>query len=265
MTELGQVFRFLDLPAEIRNEVYKILLCTWTTVWPYVDSVTLANKSGILRTNKQIYREGFDYMVKHNRFIRIDRKGSGRTSLVPRIYQYFRTPTTILDISPQVARQFKGYVAQVSLDVFGADTTEPDADRNQQWEYLMLSRDLSDLLKWLYVAVMHLSEAAHPSMTITFNNVCTQWPMHRECKGITATSPENARIIQSDIIRQLSLLRGYSRLQITGAMDESLANQVVQEASSPTTQESDDRVTETLRPAKIRKCRSIPPRPFGRR
>ena len=64
-------FRFLDLPREVRDKIYGILLCTF----PQPDAVTpdmntLEHFSpSILRVNKQVYSEGYNVMIKVNRFV----------------------------------------------------------------------------------------------------------------------------------------------------------------------------------------------------
>ncbi|KAL1795482.1 hypothetical protein ACET3X_005706 [Alternaria dauci] len=81
-------FRFMDLPRELRNKVYTLLLCSFgksqdnTQVFrdnflkdgPDTSGafiVPRTNDPTILRVNSQIHREAYDVMVKTNRFIRI--------------------------------------------------------------------------------------------------------------------------------------------------------------------------------------------------
>lgn len=70
-------FRFLDLPREVRDKIYGILLCTF----PQPDAVTpdmntLEHFSpSILRVNKQMYSEGYNVMIKVNRFVLVTCNG----------------------------------------------------------------------------------------------------------------------------------------------------------------------------------------------
>lgn len=81
-------FRFLDLPREIRDEIYRKLLCSFeprptTLVAPlnpradpsFVNEVTIAQHSidtSILRTSKQVHCEGrYGVMIKTNRFVHV--------------------------------------------------------------------------------------------------------------------------------------------------------------------------------------------------
>ncbi|RYN25192.1 hypothetical protein AA0114_g12718 [Alternaria tenuissima] len=81
-------FRFMDLPGELRNKVYALLLCFFGSSPDRageLSDASLDNGSGslhvvnlphtnnptILRADSQIHREAYDVMVKTNRFIRI--------------------------------------------------------------------------------------------------------------------------------------------------------------------------------------------------
>lgn len=86
-------FRFLDLPFEIRNHVYDILLCTHPPANPFpldrIDVVAPPTKKtsptscllggkpgiGILLLNRQIHLEAMDAMLRGNLFVRIISKG----------------------------------------------------------------------------------------------------------------------------------------------------------------------------------------------
>lgn len=75
-------FRFLDLPREIRNKIYRAALCGFepppTTFMPppdadtsvdFMSRVTVAEHTidtSILLASKQIHREAYDAMVKTN-------------------------------------------------------------------------------------------------------------------------------------------------------------------------------------------------------
>ncbi|KAJ8114268.1 hypothetical protein OPT61_g3822 [Boeremia exigua] len=92
MASLGnsETFRFLDLPKEIRDKIYRNLLCTFgsrptTRNRPVGEPdshffndlavVEHAVDTSILFTSKQIHREAYDTMVKTNRFVRVTTPG----------------------------------------------------------------------------------------------------------------------------------------------------------------------------------------------
>jgi hypothetical protein len=82
MSSQPTTFRFRDLPREIRDKIYRELLCNFRRRRPAEGFMspeetfeyTQANKgneAAILRTNKDVYREAYDVMVKTNRFVRL--------------------------------------------------------------------------------------------------------------------------------------------------------------------------------------------------
>lgn len=71
-------FRFLDLPREIRDKIYGILLCTFPRPESITQGTMLSKKDfspSILRANKQIYAESYDSMIKCNRFMLVSSTG----------------------------------------------------------------------------------------------------------------------------------------------------------------------------------------------
>ena len=75
----AESFRFFDLPRELRDKVYRNLLCSFD---PPPTSITLSealelyrarhdNDTSILRANSTTYKEAFEVLVKTNRFVKI--------------------------------------------------------------------------------------------------------------------------------------------------------------------------------------------------
>jgi hypothetical protein len=81
-------FRFMDLPGELRNKVYTLLLCSFEPAPARIRklpdrlfsddsrtsdfvSASQSNDPAILRVNSRVHREAYDVMVKTNRFLRI--------------------------------------------------------------------------------------------------------------------------------------------------------------------------------------------------
>ncbi|KAI4948368.1 hypothetical protein J4E91_005790 [Alternaria rosae] len=81
-------FRFMDLPGELRNKVYTLLLCSFGPTPAPIREIPEElfskesfefkllfaqqwNDPAILRVNSQVHREAYDIMVKTKKFVRI--------------------------------------------------------------------------------------------------------------------------------------------------------------------------------------------------
>lgn len=118
------MFRFLDLPREIRNEIYCIALCSFeprsTTVTLPLDAdanldinslarAEHAIQASILLVSKQIHREAYDTMIKTNRFVRITTSAG---LPLRALLNHLRVPVVA---EGRQSIHFKGYVLSVSL------------------------------------------------------------------------------------------------------------------------------------------------------
>lgn len=121
-------FRFLDLPGEIRNQIYKELLCAfdyeyYPTGYPElarilgqalkpngVNQIEHSVNTNTLRVSQAVHREVYDIMVKTNRFIRIQSWNYSLSSFLV----WSQLPVVTMD--RQHAAQFKGYVLQVRME-----------------------------------------------------------------------------------------------------------------------------------------------------
>jgi hypothetical protein len=82
-------FRFLDLPREIRDEIYNHALCSFSRrngpysieqyarvhVQAIFENRRFLGNVALLLANKQIHEEGYEYMLKKNLFVRIECRG----------------------------------------------------------------------------------------------------------------------------------------------------------------------------------------------
>lgn len=123
-------FRFLDLPRELRDEIYKLHLCSIEP--PVPESIPLPHPLiaprghtpgkiheiprvkhsidvTILRTCKQIHREAYDIMVKTNKFIHISSTGL----CLDHLLASYQVPFVTMDRI--VIERFKGYVMKLSM------------------------------------------------------------------------------------------------------------------------------------------------------
>lgn len=123
-------FRFLDLPGEIRNRIYELILCSFepappseslgkgliqiqsgriqevsTGICPAVHSI----ETTILCTSKQVHREAYDVMVKTNQFMHV------RTTDISMSELLVGSQVPIVTLDRAHAEQFQGYVLRIDL------------------------------------------------------------------------------------------------------------------------------------------------------
>ena len=113
-------FRFMDLPAELRNKVYSNLLCSFKAPDSNVPlfardpkPLTKAKHSidtTILLTNSQIHREAYDVMLKRNRFTLVR-----STSKFPLHTILANQRVPVVTANARCISHFKGYLLELRL------------------------------------------------------------------------------------------------------------------------------------------------------
>jgi hypothetical protein len=158
---MSHQFRFLDLPREIRNKIYRVLLCTFAPVLTSIpidkmnvhETLEHSIETAILRTSTQIHREAYDVMIKTNRFISVKSAG------IP-----IRNLLNSLLIRPVMVDEaalsaFEGYTLAVSIlrkrDQRAADI-EGKVDL-QPRSFMLLGRDLDSFCEVLSDGEVHMS------------------------------------------------------------------------------------------------------------
>lgn len=154
-----QPFRFLDLPLEVRNAIYNVILCTPPprVLWPLEQQdivgfpkelcyVCHPFETQLLRVNRQIHSEAKDVMLRGNQFIRIrGRHAYGVAEIVHSIMQWRQLP--ILATTASFRASFKGFVMTHVID-WGRDVEASDAAqavhdaREGDVDFVILRRDL---------------------------------------------------------------------------------------------------------------------------
>jgi hypothetical protein len=127
MVETEAHFRFLDLPPEIRKQIFKELLCSFSfkparTSYHYsrlaslmdqeeyyVNKAVLYVHTSILLVSRAIYHEAYDVMIKTNQFIRVQVFNLSLSSVLPQ----YKIP--IINMDRQRTSQFLGYVLDFSI------------------------------------------------------------------------------------------------------------------------------------------------------
>jgi hypothetical protein len=114
-----QPFRFMDLPSELRNKIYSLLLCskcrpkrrlTGDTILRGCSSPLQSINPTILRTSSQVHQEAYDVMVKTNRFVHVR---STNDVALDSVLQLTSVPYIITN--EVRASRFTGYVLRVTL------------------------------------------------------------------------------------------------------------------------------------------------------
>jgi hypothetical protein len=217
-----QPFRFLDLPGEIRNSIYDLLLCSWDDELELEPgSISKVSRrcpsypaSALLRANKQIHTEAFDYMIKRNQFIRITCRGIDTRNL------FLENGIPVVTSNAHEVSRFKGYVMHMTLS---KPVFSPSPFAFSEYDIMMLRADLPNLCKKLDIesvmtdANATTSEHASIHASIRFNYAYARF-----------FTPK----IQEHLLQPIaSFLRGIRNLQISGPVDAILAKAVIDEVA----------------------------------
>lgn len=223
------LFRFLDLPREIRNKIYRILLCSFaprsTTVKPsltsdFLDSLAAAEHdidTSILLASRQIHREAYDTMVKTNRFVRLISLGG-----VPlkSLLNHLRVPVVAKD---SVSTSFKGYVLSVSLTApnFISMVLKQGHHNIEPFSLMVLSRDLDILCDVLMDGDVYVPGfGMEISVKITVAPQATlESSLYKD-----PLSPFFSEVTQQALLQPFrSRLRGFKKTKVGGLVDEKIA------------------------------------------
>lgn len=120
-------FRLMDLPVEIRNQIYRRVLCTFERGPTFRDHDELARilaqqpepngvnqlsheiETTILRTCKLIHQEAYDVMIKTNRFIRVT------TYHIALSRHLISKQVPIVSMDRQAVGHFEGYLLHFTI------------------------------------------------------------------------------------------------------------------------------------------------------
>lgn len=151
-------FRFLDLPLEVRNDIYNIILChpPPPTLWPLEqqDLVGLPREDSylchpsetqILRVNHQVHFEAKDVMLRGNQFIHVRvRNSTGMGVFIQKIVRWRQVPIRVME--PGSRYRFKGFVMTYLIDWVEKIPLHAagllDKPQGDDVEFMILRRDL---------------------------------------------------------------------------------------------------------------------------
>lgn len=226
-------FRFRDLPSEIRNQIYRELLCTFaprpTTITVGLTTFTEPAQAlheidtAILRTNKTTYQEAYDVLVKTNRFVKVTSRPGLPLKL---LLNGLLVPVVTSDM--RTVNGFKGYVLAVHLD---SPEPRPHAADNEGMfdasTVMILHRDLDLFCQSLVDGDAYMSGFNEKLRLLIFMApVLTAHeasPSMREFFSL-ATQKVLLAPLQAE-------LRGFKNVKIQGFVDKELSK-VVQEHMS---------------------------------
>ncbi|KAF2127651.1 hypothetical protein P153DRAFT_294727 [Dothidotthia symphoricarpi CBS 119687] len=219
----SQAFRFMDLPGEIRNNVYDLLLCSWDE-----DLEQDQNSNGtfsrrflkypataLLRTSKQVHSEASDYMAKRNQFVHITCRGMD-------IRRLFLHEVPVVTSDERKTSQFMEYAMHLTLTkpMLSSTTFDPS-----EYKLMVLCSDLPFLCEKLDI------ESAMMDVNVTADE-------HRSIRaeiGFNHTyAPLSIAKFQERLLRPIAtLVRGIPNLSIRGPVDSILARAVIEETAKP--------------------------------
>jgi hypothetical protein len=220
----SQSFRFLDLPGEIRNSIYDLLLCSWDDELEY-DPGMISNLSrrvpsspstALLRTNKQIHAEASDYMIKRNQFVRITCRGLDVRNL------FLSEGIPVITTNARSVSLFDGYIMHITLS---KPAFVPSAFQFSEYEMMLLRSDLPKLCQQLDI------ESVMTDANSTTNE-------HASIQASIRLSYTQTRFLAPNVQERLlqplaSSLRGVPDLKIAGPVDGMLAEAVKAEVARP--------------------------------
>lgn len=218
-------FRFLDLPGELRNNVYDLLLCSWNDEPEYEPGFVggLCKRSpsydamALLRTNKQIHEEAFDYMMKRNQFVRVTCRGLDVNSL-------FLSDEIIPAITTnhRKATRFEGYLMHFTLSKPALSSGPINFSEN---EIMVLRADLPALCRQLDIESAMSDANASASKHLSIRASISFNPLHTEM-----FTPA----IQQHLLEPIAAhVRGISNLSISGPISTNIAQAVISQVAQP--------------------------------
>ncbi|KAF2713857.1 hypothetical protein K504DRAFT_424837 [Pleomassaria siparia CBS 279.74] len=261
-------FRFLDLPSELRNKIYSIVLCSFepappseslgkglvriqsgriqeftSGICPAVHSI----QTDILCTSKQVHREAYDVMVKTNQFVHV------RTVDISMSQLLVGSQVPIVTLDRAHAEQFQGYLMKIAMhaipggsvddyeqgeedldfDDFDPDIHAPRVGLGPYFSFMILGRDWKPFCHMLSEADIYIDGfSTNVKILLTMN----PWP--EEIPNYKAPIVDLFTLkTQEALLKPFrSQLRGFTHVEMGKSVSPDFVQAVLKEvASSPWT------------------------------
>jgi hypothetical protein len=230
-------FPFRSLPSEIRNKIYRELLCAFTPVPPVPNVIaayyepslprsTHVIDTAILRTSSTIYREGYDVLIKTNRFVKVM---TARGIPLRPLLQSYLVP--VVADCKRVVNAFKGYVLAVRLGCTTPLRLKTPKSTPGPWkedwlepkEWMILHRDLPDFCRALADADgdLQMGLTANLQLDIKMAPVLFAQPSSRHSPSFKNFFTDATQAALLAPFR--SHLRGYTDVRVIGHVNKALA------------------------------------------
>tara|TARA_R110002003_G_scaffold296_16_gene18744 strand:+ start:13614 stop:14726 length:1113 start_codon:yes stop_codon:yes gene_type:complete len=270
MTSHNHCFRFLDLPREIRDNIYDLTLCAFRRrSAPYsIDQYArihfespsyvrrFLGNINLLLASKQVHREGSDYMLKKCRFVRIECRGFNLGQ-----YLHGHAPAvSVLASRTKPDPENKGKVdkfqpcaMRIWLGIDRAANGKQRLGRKRYRDIVMLWEDLRDFWKKFEVecAMRSQSDPERDPLRIVVELNPDSRTSGTGQRSVEASTIYTNKDMQEQLLQPVRTgLRGFPRLEILGCADGSLARAAIAEVAKPLVSEWEQLKTE------VEKCES---------
>lgn len=255
-------FPFLDLPRELRDEIYFHLLCSIsphaTTPTPLPEphpvivplgqsndlglhNICQASHSistSILLTSKQVHREAYDVMVKRNQFISIVVTGIP----IGELLISYQIPIVTMD--RQHAGQFKGYMLRLHIYRDDESETPCDNENGPEFDFMIFGRDWPLFCKMLSQVDAHRWDAHRrigygeearsifSGQAMVMELTLKPWDDRRTLPDYKLNIDEFFEAkVQEDILKPFRALREFTKVSVHGDVPRELRDTLVEEVS----------------------------------
>ncbi|KAK8862223.1 hypothetical protein PGQ11_008458 [Apiospora arundinis] len=221
---------FLDLPREIRDEIYTLLLCNVQISKPKLGGDV---HLGILRANRQIGNEANEIFRKVNRFVlfKTDLRARKTYDILRIIDSKYLSIPMMKTRNPVLLHDFNGFI--MKYEISEADKSEKD---RQRLEFVMLHRDLH----LLCLCLQNFRE------TVTFaENTEHKIILPNPVKGVDTSFPTVDQ--QEAFLAPFSKLRGFKDVSFHGQVNLTLTDRIIRQVQIKPEELKRDAILQDLR------------------